>query len=97
MTTPPWLCTKDDAVEIALLVAPRASRSRVVGVHDGRLKVAITAPPVDGAANAAITKMFSKLLGIPPRDITLKSGQTGRRKVIRVSGVAPEQVEARLS
>ena len=65
-----------------MLVQPRASRSRVTGWHDGRLKVQLTAPPVDGEANEALLKFLSKLLGVPRRDVTLLRGETSRRKTV---------------
>ena len=55
---------QDGAITFEVRVAPRASRNRVVGVQDGALKVALTAPPVDGAANEALKKLLAKSLGV---------------------------------
>ena len=75
-------------------VVPRASRSAVVGVHDGCLKVTLDAPPVDGAANAALIALVAKLLGRPRRDVTLVRGQTSRRKTLAIAGSSVDQIEA---
>lgn len=81
-------------VEIAVFAQPRASRSRLVGEHDGRLKVQLAAPPVDGAANDALVALFVEVLELPRRQVGISAGQTGRRKVVRVEGVGLEQVES---
>ena len=82
---------------LALLIQPRASKSRVVGVHDGRLKVAVAAPPVDGAANKALLRLLAKRLGVARGALTVEAGATGRRKRLRVRGVSPQEIVARLA
>ena len=82
------------AVVFSVRVAPRASRSAVLGVHDGALKVALTAPPVEGAANAALIAFLAKALGVPKRDVVIEQGETSRNKRLRVTGVTSEQVVA---
>ena len=82
------------AVQFDVHVVPRASRSKVVGVHDGSLKVALAAPPVDGAANEALIALFASLLGKPKSAVRLVRGQTSRRKTVAVEGVDVAQVEA---
>jgi uncharacterized protein (TIGR00251 family) len=83
-------------VELSLLVQPRASRTRVVGEHDGRLKVAVASPPVDGAANDALLEFLADALAVGKRALTLVQGETGRRKRVRVSGPTLAQVQAAL-
>ncbi|MBZ0118555.1 MAG: DUF167 family protein [Sandaracinaceae bacterium] len=75
-------------------VSPRASRDAIGGLHDGALKITITAPPVDGEANAAIVKLLAKRLGVAKRDVVIARGETGRRKTIEVLGVSAEAVRA---
>lgn len=82
---------------LRILVQPRASRSRITGEHDGLLKVQLAAPPVDGAANRALLELLVDLLQIPKRQVTLLSGESSRRKRVRVEGVAPADVAARLN
>jgi uncharacterized protein (TIGR00251 family) len=84
------------AVVFSVRVAPRASRSAVLGVHEGALKVALTAPPVDGAANAALVAFLAKALGVAKRDVVIEQGDTSRSKRLRVTGVTLAQLAALL-
>lgn len=81
-------------VRFGVLVAPRASRESVIGVHDGALKIALTAPPVDGAANEALVAFLARALGVPKRDVRITSGQSSRRKHLEVAGVVAASVRA---
>jgi uncharacterized protein (TIGR00251 family) len=83
-------------VRIRVHVAPRASANRVLGVHDGALKVALTAPPVEGAANKALIEFLAKALGVPRSRVELLSGQTSRNKVVEVFGISREEALLRL-
>ena len=91
---PPWLQPVEGGVELLVQVQPRASRSRVVGEHGGYLKVQLAAPPVDGAANAALLELLADLLGVPRRQVSLVSGESSRRKRVRAVGVDAPGVEA---
>lgn len=77
---------EEGAITFEVRVAPRASRNRVIGVQDGILKVALTAPPVDGAANEALRKLLSSVLGVPKSAVEIVRGERGRTKLLRVSG-----------
>ncbi len=81
------------AVTFDVKVQPRASREKVVGIEGDRLKIALTAPPVDGAANEALVAFLATALGVGRRDVEIVRGQTGRLKTIRVRGVGREAVE----
>ena len=81
-------------VTFDVLVQPRASRAKIGPVHDGRLKVAVTAPPVDGEANAAVIETLAKALGVSKSAVEVIAGATSRRKTVRVSGIAASAVEA---
>ena len=96
MTTPGWLKPGAGVCELAVLVQPRASRTKVVGEHDGRLKIALAAPPVDGEANAALVEFLSDTLGVRKADVTLLDGETSRRKRLAVRGVALTEIMAKL-
>ena len=89
---------RDDAggVVLELLVQPRASRTRAVGEHDGRLKVQLAAPPVDGEANQALVQFLARALGVRKADVSIERGETGRRKTVRVAGVSAAQAAAAL-
>lgn len=73
-------------------IQPGAARSRVVGGYDGRVKIAVAAPPVDGKANAALRKFLASLLKLPVGRVRLLSGETGRSKKLNLSGVSPESL-----
>jgi len=76
----------DGAVIFDVLVQPRASRAKIGPVHDGRLKIAVTAPPVDGEANAAVVEVLAKALGVPRRQVEVIAGMSSRRKTVRIEG-----------
>ena len=71
-------------VRLLILVCPRSSRDRFLGVHDGRLKVALCAPPADGLANNALLRLLAKQLNIRPVDVTLYAGFKSRRKAVHI-------------
>lgn len=83
----------EGAVTFDVLVQPRASRAKLGPVHDGRLKVAVTAPPVDGEANAAVIELLAKTLGVARGAVEVIAGTSSRRKTIRVRGVARAAIE----
>ncbi|MFN2183571.1 MAG: DUF167 domain-containing protein [Anaerolineae bacterium] len=87
---------RGEAVAFSVRVVPRASRNKIAGIHDGAVRIRLTAPPVEGAANEALISFLSSVLRVPKRDIELVSGQTARNKVVSVSGLSAEEVEARL-
>lgn len=77
---------------LELYVQPKSSRTRIVGLHDGSVKLALTAPPVDGKANTQITGFLAKLFKIPKSAVTLLSGQQGRHKKIALTGISQAEV-----
>lgn len=85
-----------DGARFEVQLAPRASRDALLGVHDGALKIALTAPPVDGAANASLVAFVAKRLGVAKRDVRITHGHTSRRKTLEIDGVGVEHVRARL-
>lgn len=87
-----WARPAEGGVELLVLVQPRASRTKVVGEHDGRLKIALAAPPVDGEANAALIEFVSDALDVRKADVQLVDGATSRRKRLFVQGVALDRV-----
>jgi hypothetical protein len=78
-------------------VHPRAKKSAITGTVGDALKLALTAPPLEGRANEACIAFFAELLNVPRSSVTIAAGQTGRNKLIRVAGVTAAQVEQRLS
>jgi uncharacterized protein (TIGR00251 family) len=92
----PYLKDAGGGVELLVLVQPRASVSRIVGLHDGRLKIALAAPPVDGEANAALIALLCGVLKVRRADVTLVDGQAGRRKRVLIAGATAAEIDGAL-
>ena len=75
---------KDNALTFAVRVVPRASKSEIVGAFDGALKVRLSAPPVDGAANAELVKVLAKHFGVARSDVVIVGGQTSKTKQVKI-------------
>ena len=84
-------------VTFAVKVQPRARRNAVVGELGDALKVALTAPPVDGKANEACVEFFAEALRVSRSSGAIVSGQSSRNKVIRVSGITAAELRKRLN
>ena len=94
--TPPWIRPQKDGVILAIKVQPRASRSEIGGVLGQELKIRITAPPVDSAANEALIEFLAERLDCPKGSVTLLRGSTSRSKTILVRGMTPIAIEEHL-
>jgi uncharacterized protein len=86
-----------DGSTFAVKTHPRAKKNAITGEIGDTLKLSLTAPPVDGKANAACIEFFAKLLKVPRSSITIAAGQTSRNKVIRVAGLSAEELSKRLN
>jgi uncharacterized protein len=86
-----------DGVSFAVRVQPRARRNAVIGELGDVLKIALTAPPVDGRANEACIEFFANLLDLPRSSVKIASGQSSRDKSIRVTGLAVPELKKRLA
>jgi len=84
-------------LEVSLHVQPRARHTRLAGTYGGRLKVSVTAPPVDQAANRAIVEFFSHLLDLPKSRLRIISGESSREKVLRIEGMSRAGFHERIS
>ena len=89
-----WYMWQDTALVLDIRVQPRASQNEIAGVVGERLKVRLTAPPVDGKANLALLKFLAECCGVPRGQVTLLSGDTGRNKRVRINN--PRQLPAGL-
>ena len=94
---PAWLQPQGNDVVLDVLVSPRAARTRVMGVHDGRLKIQVSAPPSDGQANDALVRFLAEALAIPRAQIEIVGGAANKRKTVRVAAVAVQKVLLALS
>lgn len=81
---------------IDVRLIPRAARSEIVGFEGEVLRVRVTAPPVDGRANAALIELLATMLGVRKADVRIVAGQTSRQKVIAVDGLATDEVRRRI-
>ena len=84
-------------ISFAVKVQPRARRDAVVGELGDALKVALTAPPVEGRANEACIRFLAQFLKVPRSSITIASGHSTRNKIIRIAGLTAEEFRARLN
>jgi uncharacterized protein (TIGR00251 family) len=82
--------------DIPIRLQPRSRRSEVVGERAGAIVVRVTAPPVDGKANAALCALVADAAGVPPSRVQVVRGQTARDKVVRVDGAEEAAVRAAL-
>ncbi len=78
--------TKTGAVKIPCHIQPRSSRCKIIGIHGDSIKIALTAPPVDGKANASLIEYLSDIFSVPKGRVNIVSGETGRNKLIEISG-----------
>ena len=84
-------------ITFAVKVQPRARKNAITGTVGDALKLALTAPPVEGKANQAVIEFFAEFFEIPHSSVSIASGETSRNKVIRVSGMSAQQVRERLA
>lgn len=85
-----------DGCTVVVRLQPGARRDAVTGLHAGAVKIALTAPPVDGKANEALIDFFAEALRVPRGRVDLVSGATNRMKVLRVTGKSAVEVQAAL-
>ena len=81
---------------IAVHVQPRASLTEIAGLHDGCVKIRLAAPPVDGAANAALVAFVAERLGIAKQRVRVVSGLGSRRKVLEIEGLSETAIRGAL-
>ena len=81
---------------ISVRVIPRSSKNSLAW-EQGKLKVRLTSPPIDGAANEALVALLAEELGLPKRQITIVRGASGRQKTVEITGVTLEDIEQKLN
>jgi len=82
-----------NATVLSVRIQPRASKNELVHMEGGKIKIRLTAPPVDGAANEALVRYLSDKLSVPKSNIEIVSGHTSRDKVVRIEGISKEDTE----
>ena len=96
-TLPTWLRPQADGLLLAVKLQPRASTNEICGPLGDELRVKVTAPPVDAAANEALLRLLADVLDCPRSRIALVRGQTSRHKSIRLQGLDAAMVVAKLT
>jgi uncharacterized protein (TIGR00251 family) len=86
-----------DGVLVAVRAQPNARKTGLLGVQAGAIKLAVTAPPEDGRANAAIVELMRELLGLKRSQVELSSGATGRNKKLLIRGLPKAELAANLA
>jgi uncharacterized protein (TIGR00251 family) len=84
-------------VRLSARVVPRAARTEIAGIRDGRIVIRVTAPPVDAAANEAVAALLAERLHVRRRAVRIVAGHASRNKVIDIDGVAAAAVAALVS
>lgn len=77
-----------ESVTLSVRIQPRASKNEVVARENGGIKIRLTAPPVDGAANEALVKFLSQLFSVSKSQVEIVSGHTSREKIVRITGIS---------
>jgi|SRR5688500_7264129 uncharacterized protein (TIGR00251 family) len=95
--TPPYLRETPEGVYLSVKLQPRASRNQLQGPHGNELKIAITSPPVDSAANKALVEFLASELQLSRSTLQLVRGQTSRHKTIFIAGRRASDVAKHLS
>jgi uncharacterized protein YggU (UPF0235/DUF167 family) len=81
-----WLRGLSDGIELLVWVVPRAAKPGLGPLHGDRLRAAVSAPPVEGAANDALRRLVAAAVGVARSAVSVERGETGRNKTLRVSG-----------
>lgn len=80
----------EKSVIIQVQIQPRSSKNEITGLHNGRLKIKISAPPVNGKANQALIEFIAKALGVSKSKVEIVKGHTSKFKTLKVSGITQE-------
>lgn len=94
---PGFLTVQPDGVTLAIKVTPRAPRNEIGEALGAELRVKVTAPPVDAAANEALTRLLAETLDCPRSAVQIVRGQTSRHKIVKLHGVSAAAIMAKLS
>lgn len=82
---------------IVVRVTPRAKENEIYQIlDDGRVKIRLKAPPVNGKANQSLIQLLAEVIGIKPSQIDIVSGRNRREKLVQITGISPETVRSRL-
>ncbi len=97
LNSPTFLNQRGSDLEVLVTVKPSAKKSGVTGVHAGRIKISITAPPDKGKANSELIAVFADLLEKPKRDIEVMTGHASPQKKLRITDYSAERFLKKLT
>ena len=97
MSIPSYIRVQNAAVLLAVKLQPRASSNEIGEPLGDELRIKVTAPPVDSAANEALLRLLAERLNCPRNRVELLRGQTSRHKTVRLHGFSPEEVQKKLA
>jgi len=97
MTPPGFLREQPDGVLLSVKLQPRASANEIGQPLGGELRIKVTAPPVEAAANEALVRLLAEVLGCPRQRVELVRGRTSRHKVVKLYGFTAQAVAAKLA
>jgi hypothetical protein len=93
---PDWIEEREDCLLLNVVVVPRASRIRVMGIQDGRLKIQLDGPSVDDKANTKLIRFVAEQLGVATAQLDVTGGLTSKHKTLRIVGVSAQRVRVLL-
>ncbi|MGE5334897.1 MAG: DUF167 domain-containing protein [Nitrososphaerota archaeon] len=93
---PPGVREEGARLIVSVRVTPRARRN-ALALENGVIRAWLTAPPVEGAANAALLALLAEQLGVPKRAVTLVRGETAREKVVAIEGISADILRQRIA
>ena len=94
---PAFITAQPDGVTLAIKLQPRASKNEITDAHGAELRIKVTAPPVDAAANEALLRLLADTLDCPRSKVELIRGKTSRQKVVKIYGMLAADVARRLA
>ncbi len=86
-----------EPITLSVRIQPRASKNEIARMENGTIKIRLTAPPVDGAANEALIRFLADALSVPKSQVNIVSGHTSRDKIVRISGAGKADAERKLN
>jgi uncharacterized protein len=96
MNIPGYMHVRPDGVLLSIKVQPRSSRNEITGLQGSELRIKVTAPPVDAAANEAVVRFLAEILDCPRNHIELLRGHTSRHKIVKLHGLSASQLLSKL-
>jgi uncharacterized protein (TIGR00251 family) len=97
MSLPGYLRVQSDGLYLAVKLQPRASANAIQAQHGEELKIKVTAPPVDSAANEALVELLAETLDCAKNSVQIVKGRTSRHKLIKLIGIPAEEALKRLT